>query len=123
MHEGERHYSVRALLITALVAVLGTVLVLESTGRIVHNRDKAEVPVGEFRAVYVGPREDYRMSPKPAELHAECFDGFLAVGSDTDATLKGLLVDYKNRGIRCQPAPRPASDVREHHVPAGGGDE
>ncbi|WP_211276988.1 kinase [Tamilnaduibacter salinus] len=102
----ERRYSVRALLVTAFVAVVATVATLEVTGHIKHTRDKAKVPVGEFRAIYVGPREDYRMSPKSSELHAECYNGYLGVGSDTDATLKGVLVDYKNRGIRCAMTPR-----------------
>lgn len=110
MSDTERQYSVRALLLTFFLTVVVTILVLESTGRIVHTEDKAEVPVGEFRAVYVGPREDYRMSPKPSELHAECYQGYLAIGSDTDSTLTGVLVDYKNRGVRCFAAPQPSTD-------------
>lgn len=102
----ERRYSARALLITAVASIIATVAVLEATGRIEHTRDKARVPVGEFQAIYVGPREDYRMSPKSSELHAECYNGYLGVGSDTDATLKGVLVDYKDRGIRCAMTPR-----------------
>ncbi|WP_148863469.1 kinase [Marinobacter fonticola] len=109
MSDSERRYSARALLVTFFLTVVGTILVLESTGRIVHTEDKAEVPVGEFRAIYVGPREDYRMSPKPSELHAECYRGYLAIGSDTDSTLTGLLVDYKNRGVRCFAGPQPPS--------------
>lgn len=110
MSNTERRYSVRALLLTFFLTVVVTVLVLESTGRIVHTKDKAEVPVGEFRAIYVGPRDDYRMSPKPSELHAECYRGYLAIGSDTDSTLTGVLVDYKNRGIRCFVGPQASTD-------------
>lgn len=110
MSDTERRYSVRALLVTFFLTVVVTVLVLESTGRIVHTEDKAKVPVGEFRAIYIGPREDYRMSPKPSELHADCHQGYLAIGSDTDSTLTGVLVDYKNRGIRCFMAPQSSAD-------------
>lgn len=127
MAQDERRYSVRTLIIVAFVAILGTVLTLETAGLINHTRDKDKVQVGEFRAVYVGPREDYRMSPKPSELHAECYDGYLAVGSDTDITLKGVLVDYKNRGIRCTVAPRPPQVAPEPPIPEAsdhtGGDD
>ncbi|MGP4844660.1 kinase [Marinobacter sp. 1Y8] len=105
MSESERRYSARALLITGFICIVGTIVALESTGRLAHTDDKAEVPVGEFKAIYVGPREEYSMSPKPSELHADCYQGYLAVGSDTDSTLTGVLVDYKNRGIRCAPRP------------------
>ncbi|WP_207389179.1 kinase [Marinobacter halodurans] len=128
MPQDERRYSIRALFIVAFVAILGTVLALETVGLIAHTRDKDKVQVGDFRAIYVGPREDYRMSPKPSELHAECYDGYLAVGSDTDVTLKGVLVDYRNRGIRCTVAPRPPQVAPEAPNPdtspeTGGSDE
>ncbi|WP_111495701.1 kinase [Marinobacter bohaiensis] len=123
MPADERRFSIRALLVVAALSILGTVLALEFSGRIVHSDDKARVPVGEFEAIYVGPREDYRMSPKPSQLHAECHGGYLAVASDTDATLKGVLVDYRNRGIHCNPAPRPDTPAKETGTAAGNSDE
>lgn len=103
-------YSVRALILTGLIAIVATVLVLDYEGLIKHTHDKQELTVGHFRAIFLSANEGHRLSPKSAHLHAECFKGHLVVASDTDPTMKGLLVDYKNRGISCSqelPAAKP----------------
>ena len=106
MSEKERGYSVRVLIATAVVAVIGTVLVLETSGRIDHSDNKDNVPVGDFQAIHVKPGEEFRMSRKPSELHAACVDGYLAIAADVDPSFRGILVDYKNRGVRCRrPSP------------------
>ncbi|XKH01453.1 kinase [Marinobacter nauticus] len=106
MNEKEKGYSVRALIATAVVAVIGTVLVLETSGRIDHSDNKDNVPVGDFQAIHVKPGEEFRMSRKPSELHAACVDGYLAIAADVDPSFRGILVDYKNRGVRCRrPSP------------------
>ncbi|HLV78219.1 MAG TPA: kinase [Marinobacter sp.] len=102
MSENERQYSVRSLIITAVVAVVGTVLVLEASGRIKHTDNKDHVPVGDFQAVHVKPGEEFRMSRRASELHAVCQNGYLAIAADVDPSFRGILVDYKNRGVRCQ---------------------
>jgi len=111
-----KRYSVRALMLTGLIAIVGTVLMLDYEGLIRHNHNKQELTVGHFRAIFLSADQGHRLSPKPAHLHAECFQGFVVVASDTDPTMKGLLVDYKNRGISCasafpaaKPAPAPAA--------------
>ncbi|GHD53577.1 hypothetical protein SAMN05216429_101282 [Marinobacter persicus] len=102
----EKRYSVGALIITAVAAIIGTVLVLEASGRIDHSENKDQVPVGEFEAIHVKPGEEFRMSRKPSELHAACVDGYLAIAADVDPSFRGILVDYKNRGVRCaRPSP------------------
>jgi hypothetical protein len=46
------------------------------------------------------------MSRKPSELHAACVEGYLAIAADVDPSFRGILVDYKNRGVRCRrPSP------------------
>ncbi|PPK53014.1 kinase [Marinobacter persicus] len=106
MSEKEKGYSVRVLIATAVVAVIGTVLVLETSGRIDHSDNKDNVPVGDFQAIHVKPGEEFRMSRKPSELHAACVDGYLAIAADVDPSFRGILVDYKNRGVRCRrPSP------------------
>ena len=97
-----KDYSARALLITGILAIIFTVVALDLFGLLRHNLDKAGQPVGDFHAVYVKGPDGHRMSAKPSHLHAECVDNFLVIASDTDMNMKGLLVDYKNRGVHCQ---------------------
>ena len=62
--------------------------------------------MGEFTAIHVKPGETFRMSRKPSELHAVCENGYLAIAADVDPSFRGILVDYKNRGVRCiRPSP------------------
>ncbi|MCK7546891.1 kinase [Marinobacter koreensis] len=106
MSQTEARFTVRSLILTALVSVIGTILALEVAGRIDHSDNKDHVPVGDFQAIHVAPGEDFRMSPKASELHAACEDGYLAIAADEDPSFLGILVDYKNRGVRCtRPSP------------------
>lgn len=106
MSQSEARYTVRSLIVTALVAVVGTVLVLELSGSISHSDNKDHVPVGDFKAIHITEGETFRMSPKASELHAVCENGYLAIAADVDPSFRGILVDYKNRGVRCRrPAP------------------
>jgi hypothetical protein len=106
MSQNEARYTVRSLIVTALVAIIGTVLVLEMTGKISHSENKDHVPVGDFKAIHITEGETFRMSPKASELHAVCENGYLAIAADVDPSFRGILVDYKNRGVRCRrPSP------------------
>lgn len=100
----EARYTVRALLVTAAAAIVGTVVALQAAGRIDHSGGDAGEPVGEFTAVHVTPGQEFRMSVKNSELHAVCRNGYLGIASDVDPAFFGILVDYKNRGVRCGPA-------------------
>ncbi|HET8849216.1 MAG TPA: kinase [Marinobacter sp.] len=99
--DDERRYTARSLILTGLVTIVGTVLVLQATGRITDWDNRDHVPVGEFRAVHILPGEPFRMSNRPSELHAVCEAGFLAIAADVDPSFRGIVVDYKNRGVRC----------------------
>ncbi|WP_238942301.1 kinase [Marinobacter sediminum] len=119
MSQKEARYTVRSLIVTAVVAVIATVLVLESSGRIDHSDNKDHVPVGDFQAINIKPEEPFRMSPKASELHAVCENGFLAIAADVDPSFRGILVDYKNRGVRCsRPAPTAAPVPDTNNAPA-----
>ena len=110
MSQQEARYSIRALLLTALVSAIATVLALEVSGRIDHSDNKDHIPVGDFQAIHVTPDEAFRMSPKASEMHAVCENGYLAIAADVDPSFRGILVDYKNRGVRCRrPSPTAAS--------------
>jgi hypothetical protein len=120
MSEQEKGYSVRTLLVTAVACIIGTVLMLEATGRIEHSDNKGHVPVGEFQAIHLKPGEEFRMSRKSSELHAACVDGYLAIAADVDPSFRGILVDYKNRGVRCV---RPSPTDRDLVTPTPGATE
>lgn len=106
MSTEEKQYSVRALIITGVVTIIGTVLALEFSGLIDHTENKDHVPVGQFEAIHLKPGEEFRMSRKSSELHAVCENGYLAIAADVDPSFRGILVDYKNRGVRCsRPSP------------------
>lgn len=119
MSQTEARFTIRSLIATAVGTLLATVLVLEINGKIDHSDNKDHMPVGEFEAVHIKPGEPFRMAPKSSELHAVCEQGFLAIAADADPSFRGILVDYKNRGVRCSrgPAPvhdRPVSDSPSH---------
>jgi len=105
MSKPEATYTVRSLIVTAIASIIATVLMLEFSGKIAHSENKDHVPVGDFKAVHVQPGEDFRMSSKASELHAVCQNGYLAIAADADPNYRGIVVDYKNRGVRCQRAP------------------
>lgn len=106
MSQNEARYTARSLIVTALVAIIGTVLMLEMIGKISHTENKDNVPVGDFKAIHITEGETFRMSPKASELHAVCENGYLAIAADVDPSFRGILVDYKNRGVRCRrPSP------------------
>lgn len=120
MSQSEARFTVRSLIATAIGTIISTVIVLEASGKIDHSDNKDHVPVGEFEAIHITPGEDFRMSPKSSELHAVCEQGYLAIAADVDPDFRGILVDYKNRGVRCsrRPAPVHSQPVQEGQEPA-----
>lgn len=106
MSDNEARYTVRSLLVTGVATIIVTVLALEFSGRIDHTEHKDHVPVGDFKAIHIQPGDSFRMSHNSSELHAVCENGYLAIAADVDPSFRGILVDYKNRGVRCQrPSP------------------
>lgn len=120
MSQSEARFTIRSLIATTIGTIIATVIVLEAAGKIDHSDNKDHVPVGEFEAVHLTPGEDFRMSPKSSELHAVCEQGYLAIAADVDPDFRGILVDYKNRGVRCSRGPAPVHDrpVQEGQEPA-----
>lgn len=119
MSQNEASYTIRSLFVTALVAIVGTVVILELSGRIDHSDNKDHVPVGDFQAIHITEGETFRMSPKASELHAVCENGYMAIAADVDPSFRGILVDYKNRGVRCyRPSPTGPAAIPEPEAPA-----
>lgn len=100
----EARFTIRSLIATGIGTVIATVLLLHLSGRLDHGVGTADhVAIGDFTAVHVDPGAEFRMSPRPSGLHAACESGFLAIASDEDPGFRGILVDYRKRGVRCQP--------------------
>ncbi len=114
MSQSEARFTIRSLIVTAVGTIIVTIIALEASGKIDHSDNKDHMPVGEFEAIHVTPGEEFRMSPKPSELHAVCEQGFLAIAADADPDYRGILVDYKNRGVRCSRGPAPVHDRPVH---------
>ena len=89
------------LIIFATIII--TVIALEMNGAIKHSENKTDVPVAGYKVIFIENMDDksYRLSHKPSDQTAVCNDSYLFVTSDNDPAMQGLLVDYKNRGIRC----------------------
>lgn len=89
--------------------VIGVMVVLHMLDFLDMDFDGENPRVGEFSATYLEPGEELRMSSTNTELHARCVNGFLVIASDTDPTMRGLLLDYRDRGIRCSMPMTPGS--------------
>ncbi|MFD2231515.1 hypothetical protein [Alkalimarinus sediminis] len=88
------------LIASVIGAVVATVVALEFTGKIKHNEAKDEYPVSSYQAILINKGEEHLISQKPSNQTAQCIDGYLFIQSDDDL-MQGLIVDYKNRGVRC----------------------
>ena len=97
--------SKRTLVLAIFASVFITFFTLEWNGLIKHNELKDDYPVAEYKAVFIEKQENkqYRLSHKPSNQTAICNGGYLFITSDADDGMQGLLVDYKNRGVRCIP--------------------
>ncbi len=89
------------LIMSTISAVIITVAALEFTGKIKHNEAKNELPVSSYKAILIKKGEEHLISRKPSNQTAQCIDGYLFIESDDDKFMQGLIVDYKNRGVRC----------------------
>ncbi len=94
--------SKNALIIAVIVTVIATIAILEFAGKVKHNESKADYSISTYQAIIINKGEEHLISRKPSEQTAQCIDGYLFIQSDSDLTMLGLIVDYKNRGVRCQ---------------------
>jgi len=102
--ENSNTVKMTTLIIVIFISITGTFLSLEMNGLINHTKSKQELPIANYKAVFIDNLDDkqYRLSYKPSNQTAICHDGYLFISSDTDQHFQGLLVDYKNRGVRCE---------------------
>jgi len=83
--------------------IITTVIALDMSGAIKHSENKTDAPIAGYKVIFIENMDDksYRLSHKSSDQTAVCNDSYLFVTSDNDPAMQGLLVDYKNRGIRC----------------------
>lgn len=91
------------IILSALAGIIATFIFLESQGLLKHSAEKDQFALSQYKAVLIDQQQDsqYRLSHKASHQHARCIEGFLFIQADTNPAMKGLLVDYKNRGIKC----------------------
>ena len=97
------HVSYPILILACIASIIATVIMLEKSGKIRHNEDKDALALSSYQVIFMTPeqKDTYRLSPKPSMQTALCHEGYLFIGADDDPALQGLLVDYKNRGVKC----------------------
>lgn len=89
------------LILTAMGTVLFTVVVLHLYGYLNFARDQDSRLVAEFGLVTVGSQEAGQLRSRPADQVAECVDGVLVLHDSRHNGLSGLLVDQRQRVVRC----------------------
>lgn len=94
-------YSLRALITAALFGMIGTVITLESLKLIKHSESKNDYIIAEYKGIMLQPGESHRLSRKENGQLANCQDGLLVIEANDGTDLKALIVDYKNRAVRC----------------------
>jgi hypothetical protein len=97
----KENYSIRAIFVALFLGVAITVFALEYLGKIKHNEDKNDFIIAEYKGILLQPGESHRISRKENEQLAACQDGVLIIEANDGTDLKALIVDYKNRTVRC----------------------
>ncbi|MEH6386941.1 MAG: hypothetical protein V7772_03585 [Pseudomonas profundi] len=89
------------LILTAIGTVLATVAILHFYGYLNFVREEEGLLVAEFSLITVGSEEVGQVRSKPASQVAECVDGVLVLHDSRHNGLSGLLVDNRQRVVRC----------------------
>lgn len=85
-----------------VAGVIVSVLALEYYGFIQHS-DKADAAViDQFQLLTLAPDYETRVSPKESGKEGFCVNGYLLLRPTNGNATAGILVDGKNRGIRCR---------------------
>ena len=96
--------SMRTLVLAIFLSIAGTIGILEWQNKIQHPDSQNQLELASYKVVFV-PEEgegQYRLSPKPSFQTSFCQEGYLFIRNDKDNGMQGLLVDYKNRGVKCE---------------------
>lgn len=98
------------MILTAFVTVFATVMVLYFYGYLNFSRQEQGMVVADFSLVTVGSAEAGQMRSRAASQVAECVDGILILHDSRHNGLSGLLVDDRQRVVRCNAQSVPAAE-------------
>lgn len=98
------------MILTAFVTVFATVMILYFYGYLNFSREERGMVVAEFSLVKVGSAEAGKMRSRAANQVAECVDGILILHDNRHNGLSGLLVDDRQRVVRCDAQSVPVAD-------------
>jgi hypothetical protein len=114
--DGQEQQEINKLpyILTAMATVLATVMLLHFYGYLNYAREEEGLLVAEFSLVTVGSAEAGQLRSRPANQVAECVDGVLVLHDSRHNALSGLLVDNRQRVVRCTAQRVPAAqDAQE----------
>ena len=97
------------MILTAFATVFATVMVLYFYGYLNFSREEKGMVVAEFSLVKVGSEEAGQLRSRAADQVAECVDGILTLHDSRHNALSGLLVDGRQRVVRCNAQSVPAA--------------
>ncbi len=92
------------LILVLVASILGTIFVLHANGYLRHSKEQDALYVAEFSLLASAPGMSGQVSHKSAGFVARCDQGFLVMDAveKVSKTLSGVVVDRKNRPVRCQ---------------------
>lgn len=103
---------IKVAIVSALLAVIASVIALDTKGYIRHSEAADAAVIGEFKLIHLAENTEMRVSNRPSNKVAFCADGYLMMHPEKNETgnqVAGLLVDEKNRPIPCSvdlPSPK-----------------
>ncbi len=89
------------LILTAVVSIAGTVACLGYYGYLHFAKPEDALRLEQFTFLKTVPGQEYRASVIPADPVAQCIDGLLVLFDTTQKGLSGVLVDERQRVVRC----------------------
>ncbi|GGC84937.1 hypothetical protein [Halopseudomonas salina] len=98
------------MILTAFATVFATVMVLYFYGYLNFSREEQGMVVAEFSLIKVGSAEAGQMRSRAADQVAECVDGILILHDSRHNGLSGLLIDDRQRVVRCSAQSVPVAE-------------
>jgi hypothetical protein len=89
------------LILTVFITIFATVMVLYFYGYLNFSRQEQGMVVADFSLVTVGSEEAGQVRSRSADQVAECVDGILMLHDSKHNGLSGLLVNDRQRVVRC----------------------
>lgn len=103
---------IKVAIASAALAVIVSVIALDTNGYIRHSSAADASVIGEFKLIHIAENSEMRVSNRPSNKEAFCVDGYLMMHpqkNETGNKVAGLLVDEKSRPVTCSadlPSPK-----------------